>query len=134
MAKDLKAAAQDALDFNTGIDQVFVTADGGVFTHKNDAVNHARILDDKTVEVFNRSVEGQDEDEPAGDDKPMPAKDLVKLLEGAESEQAVTDLLANDERVSVKTAAAKRLAELKQIAIDAQAAAADEALKNRTGE
>lgn len=129
MAKDLKKAAQDALDFNPHLEKVFVTSDGTPFINENDAVNHARKFDDKTVAVFERDG---DEDDTAGDEvKLMLAKDLIVLIEGAESEEAVNTLLGKDVRATVKAAAAKRISELKQKAIDEQAAAADEALAQR---
>jgi len=133
MAKDLKKAATEALDFNKHLDKVFVTTDGTTFIHKGDAVNHAATQDDKTVEVFERGEEAA----VTTDEKPMAAKDLILLIEKGESQEAVENLLGLDTRATVKAAANKRIAELKQLALDAQAAAADEAFKQRntaTGE
>jgi hypothetical protein len=128
---DLKKVAEEALTFNKNLNQVFVTTDGTAFVSKNDAVNHSRTFDDKTIAVFER---GGDQNNTAADDEPkqaLTAKATIELIEKAESEEAVISLLADDQRATVKAAAEKRIAELKQEALDAQAAAADEAAAQR---
>lgn len=132
--ENIKKAAQDALDYNKHLDKVYVSSDAVAFAHKNDAVNHAKNLDDKNIEVFERESPEPEEKEVSEDGatvKPLDAKSLIELIAAAESEEAVSTLLGADKRATVKAAADKRTAELKQAAIDEQAAAADEALKQR---
>jgi hypothetical protein len=56
--EDLKAkaeaAAKDCFEYNKNLDKVFVTADCACFPERNHAFNHARALEDKTIEVFER--------------------------------------------------------------------------------
>lgn len=125
--KDLKKIAANALAFNAHLDEIFVTSDGVPFPDKKDAVNHVKNLDDKAIEKFSRVTEvGETQEQPA-----LPPKDIIVLIEKAESEEAVNQILASDERKTVIAAAQKQIALIKQKALDAQAAAADEANNNR---
>jgi len=130
---DLKKVAEEALEFNKNLDKVFVTTDGTPFLSKNDAVNHARTFDDKTIAVFERGADQETAEDPVIV-KLLLAKVLIELIEKSESEEAVKMLLADDTRATVKAAAEKRIAELKQAALEAQALAADEAFSQRLGE
>jgi hypothetical protein len=48
-------AAKACFDFNPLINTIFVTSNLSCFLKRNDAVNHARGLDDKEIDVFIRS-------------------------------------------------------------------------------
>lgn len=129
--ENLKKAAQEALDFNKHLNAVYVTSDTVVFADQSSAINHAFRLDDKTVQVFERETEENPSEYEDDITVKLSANDVIKLLSEAESEEAVEELIGNDERKSVKAAAAKRVAELKQLALDKQAANADQALLER---
>jgi len=50
-------AAQNCLAYNPAINTVFVTSNLGCFANKNAAVNHARGLTDKEIDVFIRTAD-----------------------------------------------------------------------------
>lgn len=136
---DLKAAAKAALDYNQTLQEVHVTSDGTPFGLKNDAVNHAVKLEDKTISTFARGTDEAATDtteQKASNEKQyaLNVKETIKLIEGATSEEAVKQILADDERKTVNAAAEKQIAILKREALDAQAAAADAAKANRQTE
>lgn len=53
---DTKQKALDFLESNANTNEVFATADGFLFVHKNDAITHATSLnaDDPQVETFSK--------------------------------------------------------------------------------
>lgn len=56
--KERAQAAQECLEFNKHMDVVHVASDLNCFGNKSDAINHARGLADKTLDVFNRDTDG----------------------------------------------------------------------------
>ena len=54
-------AARACFNHNKNLNKVFVTADGACFAQRNHAINHARTLDPKTIDVFERSEEAVEE-------------------------------------------------------------------------
>lgn len=125
--------AAQALNHNTHLEEVFVTSDCTPFSSKNAAINHAVKLDDKSIDIFKRSAEKVIE--PV--EKTVYAlnsKDTIRLIEAAESEDAVKHLVGTDERKTVIAAGEKQVAILKQAALTAQAAAADAAQAARQTE
>lgn len=133
---DLKAAAQAALEYNQHLHEVHVTSDGVPFVAKGDAVNHAVKLEDKTISTFARNNDAEDVEQTATTEKQyaLNVKDTIKLIEGATSEEAVLQILADDERKTVNAAAQKQIAALKTKALADQAAAADAANATRQTE
>lgn len=129
---DKQKIATEALAFNKHLPSVFLAMDGQVFGTKNDAVNYANRLDDRSVEVFER---GGDEPEViAGKAYALNAKDTMKLIDDAQSEDAVNHILVDEERKTVLAAAEKQIGILKTAALATQAANADAAKKNRENE
>lgn len=131
MAKDLKKAASDCLEFNKHFKAVHVTSDGTCFQHRADAVAYARTLSDTDISVFERDADLQDSEDEV---KPLNAKDLIKLMEDADTQEALHLLFNDDVRSTVKAAYAKQSAIIKQAALDLQAKNADEALAQRTND
>lgn len=133
---DLKAAAQAALEYNQHLSEVHVTSDGVPFPYKGDAVNHAVKLEDKTISTFSRIDDAEEIEEKVSDEKQyaLNVKDTLVLIKGATSEDAVLQILADDERKTVKAEAQKQIAILKTKALNDQAAAADAANANRQTE
>lgn len=56
-------AAKACFDFNKNMDTVHVTADLECFGNRNDAVGHARTLEDSTIDVFLRDGDGAELDD-----------------------------------------------------------------------
>lgn len=131
MAKDLKKAASDCLEFNKHFKAVHVTSDGTCFQHRADAVAYARTLSDTDISVFERDADLQDSEDEV---KPLNAKDLIKLMEDADTQEALHLLFNDDVRSTVKAAYAKQSAIIKQAALDLQAKNADFALAQRTND
>lgn len=136
---DLKAAAKAALDYNDTLHEVHVTSDGTPFGLKNDAVNHAVRLEDKTISTFSRNSDDTGDElkakEVSGQKQyALNGTETIKLIEGATSEEAVLQILADDERKTVIAAAQKQIAILKTKALTDQAAAADAAKETRENE
>ncbi|WP_443937089.1 hypothetical protein [Pedobacter sp. MW01-1-1] len=130
--KDLKKIATEALSFNTHLQEVYVTSDGIAFPALNDAVNHAVKLDDKEVAQFDRVTGSETEIET--ESTVLAAKDVIALIEKAETEEVVLQILGADERKTVQAAAEKQLAIIKQNVLNAQAYAADLAKETRETE
>lgn len=50
-------AAKDCLDYNQQLNTVYVAADLSCFTNRSNAINHARSLDNKEIDVFIREAD-----------------------------------------------------------------------------
>ena len=72
-----------------------------------------------------------DLDDEDDDSKPLNAKSLIALINEADAEEDLRELLAGENRSTVLTAGKKRLAWLKEQAAAKQAQDADEAFKAR---
>jgi len=105
--KNKKAeAAKKCLEFNKDLKAVHVTDDLECFASKNDAVNHARTLVNKEIEVFERDEEGAAV-------KPIPALDLIKMISEANTVEEIVALLPEGEsRKTVLAAVEAREKEL----------------------
>lgn len=90
----------------------FKTADGQSFFQESDARNHAKSLENKTVEKVERPFEAiEDKEVKEVKEYAINAKDSIALIKEATAVTAL-EAFADDERKSVKEAYAKRLAEL----------------------
>jgi hypothetical protein len=135
MAKDLKQAAAECLAYNQTLNEVFVSADGECFPHKNDAINHARSLQDKEIMKFERDGGDQEAETTSAEKKyALNVADTVKLILETVSEEQLDVLIEDEERKTVLAASDKQRAILKQKALDEQSAQADEALNARRQE
>jgi len=62
--KKRAAAAKDCFKYNPKLNEVHVTDDLECFGDRSNAVNHARTLEDKTIDVFIRDEDNVQLDEP----------------------------------------------------------------------
>ncbi|PLW89988.1 hypothetical protein [Mucilaginibacter sp.] len=86
-------AAKACFDFNKNLNTVNVTSDLECFGDRNAAVNHARGLEDSSIDVFDREIDGIEWNEDESDDFTdeafdIPDYDLAKAkAEGSGSEE-----------------------------------------------
>lgn len=91
----------------------FKTADGQSFFQESDARNHAKSLENKTVEKVERPFEAiEDKEVKEVKEYAINAKDSIALIKEATTVEDLANF-ADDERKSVKEAYEKKLAEIK---------------------
>jgi len=85
-------AAKDCFEFNKKLNTVNVTSDLQCFSDRNAAVNHARTLEDSSIDVFDREIDDvewneQDSADFSGEAFTIPDYDLAKAkAEGSETD------------------------------------------------
>jgi hypothetical protein len=85
-------AAKACFDFNKNLNTVNVTSDLECFGDRNAAVNHARTLEDSTIDVFDREIDGIDWNEDESDNYSAEAFDIPDYdLAKAKAEGAGSD-------------------------------------------
>jgi hypothetical protein len=118
-------AAKACFDFNPLVNTLYVTSNLGCFLKRNDAVNHARGLDDKEIDVFIRADEeavidadqtesATDESETAPDARlavvkaggGSKGKSFTKAAKAVAAETAPVDPAATDETAPAEEAPA----------------------------
>lgn len=113
----MQEIAQEVFGLYPKAKKVMVSSDGQVFIiDKSDtaAKNHA--LNNKYGKELSLKTFLRDEViQGAKKDGKKKAAELIVEIEAAETEEAVNAILANDERVTVKEAAEKRISELQNV-------------------
>lgn len=100
--------SHDIFKRNPNLEVVYQTSDQQCFYHESDARNHAKTLENKSVETLKK---GSAEEKPAQREYALNAKDTIAKIRAVESLEGLEEF-ADDERKSVIDAIVKRTEEL----------------------
>ena len=114
MSKLTKEAIAKVFEANPAYNTLHFTSDGQAFLSENYAKQHAKTLDDISVESIDKEIEFSEADDETDEPNKWTAAELIELIDAAKSIEELEDLELpeGEERASVIEAFAARKSEL----------------------